>query len=169
MDECNIDNDPPPLKAPKSSIQPFWMEYLAESYKETKQQLLQLTNYKIKFNIAETSGVVKLKVDTPELYRTVQDFLKDRKINCYSLRPKSEKPLKYVVKGFDTTYSPEEFRTALVNEGFQVLKVSRMRSFKADRRLLPMIFVEIKNIDNSNTRMANLSYLDHTRVFIEVL
>lgn len=105
LEDCNPDVIPPPPTSltPKTSVQPIWIEYIKDSFRETKHSLITITNGDIKFNIAETSGVVKIKVHTPEMYRAVQSFITSSNRNCYSPRPKTEKPLKYVIKGFDSS------------------------------------------------------------------
>lgn len=88
------------------------------------KQLREITNEGIKFNILETSGVVKLNVFTEEHYHKVQNFLLHNKIN--SLNPKPERPIKFVLINLPIYFDCQEMTKALQLQSINVKHINQV-------------------------------------------
>lgn len=76
-------------KSKRSYIQPIWIKLL-NNYRDIMNDLHNLTNEDIRFNVAETSRTIRINIfteGTTVKYRITS--------NCYSLQPKTEHPLKH--------------------------------------------------------------------------
>lgn len=57
-------------------VQSFYMELVKDKYREHLKALSELTNNNVRFNMAETSGLIKINVYTDEDYVRYRTFLK---------------------------------------------------------------------------------------------
>lgn len=86
---------------------------------------------------------ISLQVSTIPAFRALTRFLTDNEIENHTYRLKEEKTLKVVIRGIPMQFSPTEVAEELQYWGYEVDKVSRLKSRKSDKKVLPILILEL--------------------------
>lgn len=116
-DTSNISN--------RRNVLPFWLE-MSPNYRDYLKQISVITNREAKFNLMNTSRVVRINIETDESYRKVQDFLELGDIKFYSLQPNAMMPLKYVLKGLPDDIPIDEIKNEIELIGVEVISTNNI-------------------------------------------
>lgn len=145
---------------------PVWVDLDKNRYKEILNEIRDLTNKNIKFNILEKIGVVK--VTTNENYiDAIKDFLGKNNISFYSIKPKASRPKKFIIKGLSSDFPINDIIDFYSTQGITLNQCCQLRSFKKDRKLLPIFLISIdSNPDNVN-HFKSITHINQVNIYIE--
>ncbi|GFU48715.1 nucleic-acid-binding protein from transposon X-element [Trichonephila clavipes] len=122
-----------------------------------------LTDHMPQLRSKMTGEYFKLYCDTFDQYHELNRILELLKYEFYSITPKSERPIKVVIKGLPKDSKTLDIHNDLLDLGFTVDLVSQLTE-RITNQLLPVFMVTLpRNINNANIFKVNkLSYLTVT-------
>ncbi|GFU12820.1 probable RNA-directed DNA polymerase from transposon BS [Trichonephila clavipes] len=127
------------------------------------EQMKVINNFMPKLRSKMTGEYFKLYCDTHDQYHELLDFLKKVQYEFYSIKLKSERPIKVVIKGLPKKAKTEDMHSDLIDLGFTVDRVSQLTG-KITNQLLPVFLVTLpRNMINATIfKLDKLSYLNVT-------
>lgn len=99
-------------------------------------------------------------------YANLCRFLTERGVAYNLLRPKNEKPLRFVLRGIDIHTDEKDIQGDLEFQSIIVRRVTRMHSSRTKAKL-PMVIVDVENSPESRDRMRALRQCCLMRVTVE--
>ncbi|GFX64760.1 nucleic-acid-binding protein from transposon X-element [Trichonephila clavipes] len=128
-----------------------------------REQMKVINNFMPNLRSKMTGEYFKLYCDTHDQYHELLTFLKKIQYEFYSIKLKSERPIKVVIKGLPKKAKPEDIHNDLIDLGFTVDRVSQLTG-KITNQLLPVFLVSLpRNMTNATIfKLDKLSYLNVT-------
>ncbi|GFV49143.1 nucleic-acid-binding protein from transposon X-element [Trichonephila clavipes] len=128
-----------------------------------REQMKVINNFMPKLRSKMTDEYFKLYCDTHDQYHELLTFLEKIQYEFYSIKLKSERPIKVVIKGLPKKAKPEDIHNDLIDLGFTVDRVSQLTG-KITNQLLPVFLVSLpRNMTNATIfKLEKLSYLNVT-------
>ncbi|GFX69702.1 RNA-directed DNA polymerase from mobile element jockey [Trichonephila clavipes] len=128
-----------------------------------RDQMKTLTVHMPQLRSKMTGEYFKLYCDTFDQYHELNRILELRKYEFYSITPKSERPIKVLIKGLPKDSKTLDIYNDLLDLGFTVDRVSQLTG-RITNQLLPVFMVTLpRKINNANIIKVNkLSYLTVT-------
>ncbi|GFT97097.1 nucleic-acid-binding protein from transposon X-element [Trichonephila clavipes] len=128
-----------------------------------RDQMKTLTDHMPQLRSKMTGEYFKLYCDTFDQYHELNSILELLKYEFYSITPKSECPIKVVIKGLPKDSKTLDIHNDLLDLGFIIDRVSQLTG-RITNQLLPVFMVTLpRNINNANIFKVNkLSYLTVT-------
>ncbi|GFT35299.1 nucleic-acid-binding protein from transposon X-element [Trichonephila clavipes] len=126
-----------------------------------REQMKVINNFMPKIRSKMTGEYFKLYCDTHDQYHELLTFLEKIQYQFYSIKLKSERPIKVVIKGLPKKAKPEDIHNDLIDLGFTVDRVSQLTG-KITNQLLPVFLVSLpRNMTNATIfKLDKLSYLN---------
>ncbi|GFU14815.1 nucleic-acid-binding protein from transposon X-element [Trichonephila clavipes] len=91
-----------------------------------REQMKVINNFMPKIRSKMTGEYFKLYCDTHDQYHELLTFLEKIQYQFYSIKLKSERPIKVVIKGLPKKAKPEDIHNDLIDLGFTVDRVSQL-------------------------------------------
>ncbi|GFY07924.1 nucleic-acid-binding protein from transposon X-element [Trichonephila clavipes] len=103
---------------------------------------------------------IKLYKDTFEQHDTLNAFLDNVKFPPYTITPKTQRPVKVVIKGLPRDTKPSDISNDLTDLGFSVDRVTQLKG-SISKQLLPIFLITLpRNLYNAKIfDLKTLSYL----------
>ncbi|GFX25664.1 nucleic-acid-binding protein from transposon X-element [Trichonephila clavipes] len=126
-----------------------------------REQMKVINNFMPEIRSKMTGEYFKLYCDTHDQYHELLTFLEKIQYQFYSIKLKSERPIKVVIKGLPKKAKPEDIHNDLIDLGFTVDRVSQLTG-KITNQLLPVFLVSLpRNMTNATIfKLDKLSYLN---------
>lgn len=113
------------------------------------------------------SGLIKITSKDTEIFRIIQAYLNDKNINYYSIPPKGQRPLKYIIRNLPDDFSIDVLKTEIQNHNVTIKNIHQLRSLKEGHKLLPIYFVTINNNENNKRNFTNINSILNMNIKIE--
>lgn len=110
-------------------------------------------------------NVVKINAKTPETYRSLVKYMKERNIVYHTYQMKEEKPYRVVLKHLHSATPINDIKEELENVGFEVRNIINIRQ-RSTKIPLPMFFVDLEPAEN-NKNIYKLNYLQNKVIEVE--
>lgn len=117
------------------------------------------------FTCKSTTTHLKIQPDTPDNYRSLIHFLKDKKEKYHTFQFQSDKSLRAVIKNIHHTTEPTEIASALEEIGFTVRQVTNIKHQKT-KISLPLFFVDLAP-EIISKEIFNITSLLNTKIKVE--
>ncbi|GFV07509.1 RNA-directed DNA polymerase from mobile element jockey [Trichonephila clavipes] len=91
-----------------------------------------------------TCKFLRITVQSDDEYRKLAQFLRHEGVAYKSFMPKSDRPLKLLIRGLPTSTKVEEIRVEIERERFQIHKISRLQKFETKTPML-LIYLQLVN------------------------
>ncbi|GFW69261.1 uncharacterized protein TNCV_2366391 [Trichonephila clavipes] len=148
----------PPKPKPPPLIHFKIKKNIRDQLKSIYQKFPDITN--------KPSGeFIKLITNDIEEYHALTNFLEDEDFELFSLKPKSIKPIKIVIKGLPVFTKTHEIQSDLEEEGFTIENVSQLIS-KKTKTALPFFQVTLPRNAN-NQKIFDLKTVGYMQVKIQ--
>ncbi|GFV94225.1 zinc finger protein [Trichonephila clavipes] len=141
-----VDNDLPqtqeevPVVTKKPRIPPFFV-----SPKGDWRQLVALAKLIAPSFQSQMSGrFLKVTVADDVDYRALSKWLESSGVEFKSFMLKQDRPVKVVIRGLPSNTEPEDIKTEIEAEGFNVLKISQMKNYRT-KAPMPLFYLQIQN------------------------
>lgn len=109
--------------------------------------------------------VVKIQVCSTDSYRKLVKEFRSNNIAFYTYQLKTERAFKVVIRHLHHSIHPNEIKTALDEEGYEVRNVMNIRHGRT-KDPLPLFFVELEPNEKSRS-IYQLKSLLHTKIQVE--
>lgn len=142
----SVTSQPPKFKSPRTEpITIKKSENYADIINDIETNILKKPTRK--FLKGDT---VKVFPDSLEDYRTIKNYLEEKALEYFALKPKNERPKKVLLRGLPPETPIEKIKTELSNRNLEIHRVSQLKDFKTKARL-PLFLVDIFPTDNHRT------------------
>lgn len=84
------------------------------------------------------------------------NFLNTNVIKFYSIKPKAQRPLKFVVEDMPSHYDINETSNCLNSTDIMPLQINKLNSFKNNHKPLPLCFISTENNETIIQHMNNI-------------
>jgi hypothetical protein len=155
LDQEDINENPPPTPK-KVRIPPIFLRSKEKWSKIPNALKAKNLNFTKAVN---TSDSIKILPTTTDDYRGIVKFFDEERLPFHTFQLQDDKPLKVVIRGICESQNEDDIKSSLLEQGFSVSKVSRMRK-GADRKPLPLVLIELSKEQKAIfdiTRVCNLS------------
>lgn len=126
------------------------------------KEIRGLTNSDVKFNIIIQIGVIPVSTSS-EFTNSLLDFFKV-KINTIVFSQNRSDLSNMWSKGLPIDYDMTEISQALASYDVSILEINQLKSYKQDKKLLPIFFVATENDNVTKTKLNAVSYINNIRV-----
>jgi hypothetical protein len=114
---------------------------------------------------AMANNVIKINVNTVEMYREVVRFMKDSNIIYHTYQLKEDKPYRVVIRNLHHTIPIEYIKEDLQKAGFKVRNITNI-THRVTKLPLPMFYVDLEPAGN-NKEIYNLRFLNNLVIKVE--
>lgn len=147
MDESSPDDaqkdDSPPMPKPVKP-EPIYLK-LTTNWRDIVSKINSTLNYEI--NKKVQGELLKIFPKDVEEFRTIQNYLSVQNCEFFTMKLKSERPRKVIIKGVPKDIPIEEVKSELVKLNYSIHRVSQLKNYKTK---LPMPIFLIDVLPNSD-------------------
>lgn len=118
--------------------EPFYVK--TENQKKVADEIDALARCKVYKKVQDK--LIKFFPSTVEIYRKIQQYLTEQKIEFFGMKLKNERPRKVLIKGIPTDYDIAEVKGELCTQGYNVHRVSQLKNFRT-KLPMPIYLVDV--------------------------
>lgn len=117
------------------------------------------------FTKSIANEMVKISISDVDSYRKLVKKFRENKISFYTYQIKNERAFRVVIRNLHHTSDPNDIKSALASEGYEVRNVSNIRHQKS-KDPLPLFFIDLEPTENCR-KIYDLQFLLHQKVKVE--
>jgi PAX-interacting protein 1 len=122
-------NNPPRIRKPD----PFWIQKESQDWRKIIADLNQLCNTQL--NLANDPKFIKVRANDEEQFRTIQRYLTQKQIKAFANNPRSERPIKILIKRLPAEIPISEVKEELSKKGYYYTRVGQLKNFTTKQPL----------------------------------
>ncbi|GFW65442.1 uncharacterized protein TNCV_4410501 [Trichonephila clavipes] len=94
-------------------------------------------------------GYIKIEAKNEKDHEEISNYLKNKNLEFYTIKPPITRPLKLVIKGLPVDIDPEDIKNDLISKGIKIVKTTQLKRF-VSKTPLPIYMIEIERDENVN-------------------
>ena len=108
---------------------------------------------------------VKISIYDVDSYRKLVKEFRKNNVSFYTYQIKNERAFRVVIRNLHYSSDPNDIKSALAREGYEVRNISNIRHHKS-KDPLPLFFVDLEPTDNCR-KIYDLQFLLHQKIKVE--
>ncbi|GFV16266.1 uncharacterized protein TNCV_1670711 [Trichonephila clavipes] len=82
-------------------------------------------------------GYIKIEAKNEKDHEEISNYLKNKNLEFYTIKPPITRPLKLVIKGLPVDIDPEDIKNDLISKGIKIVKTTQLKRFVSKKLPFP--------------------------------